>query len=36
MTALSNFLENELIDHILRNGAYTTPGTEIWIALYTD
>jgi len=36
MTALSNHLENELLDHILRNAAYTTPGTEIWVALYTD
>ena len=36
MTALSNYLENELIDHILRNGAYTTPGTEVWLALYSD
>jgi len=36
MAALSDYLENELIDHILRDGAYTTPSTEIWVALYTD
>ena len=35
MAALSNYLENELIDHILRNGAWTTPGTSIYIALFT-
>ena len=36
MSAISNYLENELLDHILRDGAWTTPGTEIWLALYTD
>ena len=36
MTALSNYLENELIDHILRNAAYSSPGTDVYIALYTD
>ena len=36
MTALSNYLENELIDHILRNAAYSSPGTAIWISLYTN
>lgn len=35
MTALSNYLEDALINHILRNTAYSSPGTAIWIALYT-
>jgi len=36
MSALSNYLENELIDHILRNAAYSSPGTSIYVALYTS
>jgi hypothetical protein len=36
MSALSNYLENELIDHVLRNTPYTSPGTDVWVALYTD
>ena len=36
MSALSNFLENELIDHVLRATAYTSPGTSIYVALFTD
>jgi hypothetical protein len=36
MTALSNALENALINHLLRNSQHTTPGTNVWIALYTD
>jgi hypothetical protein len=35
MSALSNYLENALINHILRNSAYTTPGTSVYVALYT-
>ena len=35
MSELSNFLETELIDHILRNASYTSP-TTIYVALYTD
>ncbi len=35
MDAISNDLENKLIDHILRDVAYTSPGTSIYIALYT-
>ena len=34
MAEMSNFLENELIDHILRNLAYTGP-TTVYAALYT-
>ena len=30
----SNFLENELLDHVLGNVAYTAPAT-VYIALYT-
>lgn len=33
-TAMSDFLENELLDHVLGNSAYTAPGT-VYIALYT-
>lgn len=36
MTALSNYLENALINHVLRNTAYTTPGTSIYVALFTN
>ena len=35
MAEISNFLENELIDHILRNAAYTSP-TTVYVALYTS
>lgn len=31
---LSNYLENKIIDHVLRATAYTTPGTLIYVALY--
>lgn len=34
MTAFSNYLENELIDHTLRNLAYTPP-TNIYVGLFT-
>jgi hypothetical protein len=30
----TNFLENELLDHVLRNSAYTPP-TTIYVALFT-
>jgi len=36
MSAFSNYLEDKLINHILRNTAYTTPGTSIYVALYTQ
>jgi hypothetical protein len=32
---ISNYLENKIIDHVLRNTAYTTPGTSIYIAAFT-
>ena len=35
MAAISDFLENELIDHVLRNAAYTSPVT-VYLALFTD
>lgn len=34
MSALSNYLENELIDHLFRARAFTAP-TEHYIALFT-
>jgi len=34
MAAFSNFLEDELLDHLLRNEVYTPP-TSVWIALFT-
>ena len=34
MAAMSNYLENKLVDHILRATAFTAPGT-VYIALYT-
>lgn len=35
MSELSNYLENELFDHVLRNASYTSP-TTVYLALYTD
>lgn len=35
MTQFSNYLENELYDHILRNAAYTSP-TTVYGALFTS
>ena len=35
MPAMSTILRDDLIDHILRNTAYTSP-TTIYVALYTD
>jgi hypothetical protein len=34
MADLSNFLENELYDHVARNAAYTSP-TAVYLALFT-
>ena len=34
MAKLSNYLETELIDHVLRNAAYSSP-TTVYIALFT-
>lgn len=34
MSAFSDYLENKLVDHILRNTAYTVP-TGVYVALYT-
>lgn len=34
MSDLSNFLENELYDHVVRNAAYTAPAT-VYLALFT-
>jgi len=31
--AMSNFLEDALVNHVLRNTAYTTPGTSIYVGL---
>lgn len=36
MSDLSDYLENALLDHIFRNSAYSTPATNVWIALYTS
>ena len=33
MAALSDYLEDALINHVLRNTAYTTPGTSIYVGL---
>lgn len=32
--SFADFLEDELLDHVLGNAAYTAPGT-VWVALYT-
>lgn len=34
MTAKTNFLENQLIDHVLRNTVYPSP-TTVYLALFT-
>lgn len=34
MSEMSNYLENELIDHVFRNLAYTSP-TTVYLALFT-
>lgn len=36
MAAKSNYLEDSIINHVLRNTAYTSPGTAVWVALYTN
>ena len=33
MSAMSTYLENALASHVLRNTAYTTPGTTIYVGL---
>ena len=35
MSALSNYLENAWVNHVLRNTAYTTPGTSIYVSLHS-
>lgn len=32
---LSNYSENKIVNHMLRNTAWTTPGTSIYLALFT-
>ena len=34
MAAMSDFLESELLDHVLNNNAYTSP-TSVYVALFT-
>jgi hypothetical protein len=34
MAELSNFLENKLLDHVLRNTSYTSP-TTVYVGLFT-
>ena len=33
MSAMSTDLENALVNHVLRNTAYTTPGTSVYVGL---
>lgn len=35
MSGASNFLENAIFNHVLRNTAYTSP-TTVYLALFTD
>jgi hypothetical protein len=35
MAELSNYLENKLLDHVLRNVSYTSP-TTVYVGLFTD
>jgi hypothetical protein len=34
LSAFSDYLEDALLDHILRNTAYATPGLQVWVALF--
>ena len=36
MTAKGNYLENAILNHVLRATDHTSPGTNVWIALYTS
>lgn len=36
MTAKGNYLEDAIINHVLRATGLTTPGTNVWVALYTN
>lgn len=31
--AMTNYLENKLINHVIRNTAYTTPGASVYVGL---
>ena len=31
--AMTNYLENMLVNHVVRNDAFTTPGTSIYVGL---
>ena len=33
MTAMSTYLENKIAEHVLRNVAYTSPGTSVYVGL---
>ena len=33
MSAMSTYLEDKLVNHVLRNTAYTTPGTVVYVGL---
>ena len=35
MTAASNYLENKVLDHVLRNTAFTQP-SGLWLALFNN
>ena len=35
MSGISNYLENKLLDHVLKNVTYTKPGT-VYLALFTS
>lgn len=35
MAELSDYLENKLLDHVLRNTSYTSP-TTVYVGLFTD
>ena len=36
MAELANYLEDALVNHLLRNTALSSPGTNVWIALNTN
>jgi len=36
VAVISNYLENKILDHSLRGTNYPTPGTSVYVALFTD
>ena len=35
MAAFSDYLEDKLVDHILRDAAFASPASQVWVSLHT-